>query len=321
MVSAAQLIAIRDAAGPVAVGLPLNELLMSRWSREDATAYFESGGLFAPASWEPNGYRAPKSEWKSTGSFASSPKAAAPAPPISIPVQPKPPEGNWSGAPLLVCWHGAGNDRAMSQQLLAPLLSEAAKAGITEQLVLFNPHEYSTLTMWSEYINRMLRDIDARSKDSPLLLVGFSSGTAPAFAVAHRLGKRVLQVCVVGMRPVFNVSEQAPAHAEEVFGVPSPAEFKALTDEVSSRGSRAPGCPRSNPFAASRQISGRPACRPSSPSSASCMACGTILGTRRIGPAPLAPPHLRSAFHWWLWRVARKSPRASVPRRWQDGRR
>ena len=94
----------------------------------------------------------------------------------------------------------------MSQQLLAPLLSEAAKAGITEQLVLFNPHEYSTLTMWSEYINRMLRDIDARSKDSPLLLVGFSSGTAPAFAVAHRLGKRVLQVCVVGMRPVFNAA-------------------------------------------------------------------------------------------------------------------
>ena len=248
MVSAAELIAIRDAAGPVAVGLPLNELLMSRWSREDATAYFESGGLFAPASWEPNGYRAPKSEWKSTGSFASSPKASAPAPPISIPVQPKPPEGNWSGAPLLVCWHGAGNDRAMSQQLLAPLLSEAAKAGITEQLVLFNPHEYSTLTMWSEYINRMLRDIDARSKDSPLLLVGFSSGTAPAFAVAHRLGKRVLQVCVVGMRPVFNVSEQAPAHAEEVFGVPSPAEFKALTDEAKLEGIASAWVPALKPF-------------------------------------------------------------------------
>lgn len=243
-----ELIALRDSAGAAAAGLPVNEALMLRWSREDARAYFESGGLFAPASWEPNGYRAPKSEWTPSGASPALPKAPQPTPQPPIPVQPKPPEGSWSGPPLLVCWHGAGNDRATSQQLLAPLLSSAAKAGITEQLVLYNPHEYSTLTMWSEYINRMLRDIDAKSKTAHLLLVGFSSGTAPAFAVAHRLGKRVLQVCMVAMRPVFNVSAIAPAHAEEAFGVPSPAEFKALSDEAKLEGIATAWVPALKPF-------------------------------------------------------------------------
>ena len=62
MPTLSELLTLRDSS-ELGRQLLMNEALMTRWSREDALAYFASGGLFAPASWEPNGYRAPKSEW------------------------------------------------------------------------------------------------------------------------------------------------------------------------------------------------------------------------------------------------------------------
>ena len=157
----------------------------------------------------------------SPSELAPPPKLAPSAP---APAGPEPPAGGWVGPPVLVSWFGAGNDKAQSQKMIEPLFEAARKAGLTEQLLLYLPHEYPTCSLWSEYVRKMVSEIDKLHKGRPLLLLGFSSGCAPAYAVAHRLGARVLQVCMVAMRPMFNVSDAAPPHADEAFGVTSPQE-------------------------------------------------------------------------------------------------
>lgn len=137
-------------------------------------------------------------------------------------------------SPLLVAWFGAGNTREMSKQLIAPFMDAVnLSGGITDHLLLYLPHEYPECRDWEAYVARMVEQIDEqdRTRTRPLVLAGFSAGAASAYGCAHLLGSRCVQLLVFSMRPMFNVSAAAPAHAEEAFGVRSPEAFKGLSAE------------------------------------------------------------------------------------------
>ena len=137
---------------------------------------------------------------------------------------------SFADAPALIAWFGVGNTKQQSIAALEPLLSSARAAGLVDHSVLFLAHEYPCNT-WAEYVDALVKEIDAAWPNRPLFLVGFSAGSLAAYSVAVRLGARVRKVCVCAIRPAFNVSADAPPHGDSAFGVSSPEAFRALADE------------------------------------------------------------------------------------------
>lgn len=129
--------------------------------------------------------------------------------------------------PVLVAFWGSGSTMEVSRNLVSPLFDTAREAGIDTQL-LYLPHEYPECSSWDSYVARMLQLIDEgpAGRTRPVFLFGFSSGGAPAYAVAHKLGARVIQLVCCGCRPAFNVSAKAPAGAEEGFGVVTRSQYQ-----------------------------------------------------------------------------------------------
>ena len=152
------------------------------WSKEDSTTFFTKGGLFYPASYAPVDGALPPS-------YETHPAVAA--------APPKP-----QGPPILVSWFGAGNTQQMTRDFLKPVLDAARSKGVGEQLTLYLPHEFPAIKTWGGYVDKMVEliDEDPKRKGRPLILLGFSAGALAAYGVAERLGGRVLQLVVCGLR-------------------------------------------------------------------------------------------------------------------------
>ena len=137
---------------------------------------------------------------------------------------------------VLVAWFGAGNTKEVTQRSLAPLLDAVREADIADTLPLYLAHEYPECPTWDAYVTRMIELIDQQFPARPLFLFGFSAGAQPAYAVAHRLGARVLKLVIAASRPTFNVSARAPGSGDESFGSISPEAFAQLPREEHLQG-------------------------------------------------------------------------------------
>lgn len=166
---------------------------MSLWSKEEAEAYFESGGEVEPIAAGRGG------------------------------VQPK-----VSGPPVVVSWFSGGMTPEQGRSQLKSWSAAVKAAGLTDHIVVDPPTErVPPPANLSEYLTSLVSEIDDEPSrlGRPILLFGHSHGALWAYALAAHLGERACRLVVAARRP-------PSAPVLDVWGVASAAEFAALSDET-----------------------------------------------------------------------------------------
>ena len=128
--------------------------------------------------------------------------------------------------PLLVAFYSGGFTPSQGKRTLEPLLRLASDRGLPDSVVLDGPHDLTPppSNFW-EYSSRLVAQVDGvAGADRRVVIVAHSLGSRCAYTLAASLGKRVLCLYVVAcMSPLKPV-------LDEVWGVPSRAEFSSLDD-------------------------------------------------------------------------------------------
>lgn len=112
-----------------------------------------------------------------------------------------------TGVPLLVCFFSGGMTLPQGQSLLKQWLERAASdLQLKDQVVLPHIGEPGCgceSVEWADYIDWCQSQVYANPEDAmrPVVIVGHSHGAVASYALARRLGKRVLKLCVVCRRP------------------------------------------------------------------------------------------------------------------------
>jgi pimeloyl-ACP methyl ester carboxylesterase len=133
-----------------------------------------------------------------------------------------------SGLPIMACFFSGGMTEAQGHDMLKLWLREAAeKVDLRDQVVLPHIGEAGVTDgslIWDDYVRRCEELIYAPQghKGRPVVIVAHSHGCVGAYALARRLGTRVLKLCVVCRRP-----PQAGL-LDEVLGIASGAEISSI---------------------------------------------------------------------------------------------
>jgi hypothetical protein len=122
-----------------------------------------------------------------------------------------------SGMPVLVCFFSGGMTGAQGRDLMKHWLQKAKQElSLEDQVVcdhIGEPDSPFATTVWSEYVEACAAHVLNAAGDRPLIIVAHSHGCVGGYALARRLGLRVMKLCLICRRP--------PSHAllDEVLGV------------------------------------------------------------------------------------------------------
>lgn len=130
------------------------------------------------------------------------------------------------GTPVLLCFFSSGQTKQQGTAQLQKLINDAAKAGLTDSLVIGHTteEEYKACNDWESYRNAMVAELEKVYMGRPVIIFAHSRGTWLAYGVAGALGKRVRKVYVVASR-----SPGTPV-LDDAFGVSRASDMEQLGD-------------------------------------------------------------------------------------------